>query len=168
MAACMLVEVNTWLLIARRTLGGKLIEAAFYITWVGCGLGRAAWLIRLAGSALAQRPLPSGGLTIAFCMAPHTRAYPFFHHLAAHVAPPSLPPSRPPPARAPRSSRSAPCGTPTSFGPSSRSGAMRQRRAAPHGTPFSSRPSCRWGGGRGSCLGFEERECQRKSGHGAY
>jgi hypothetical protein len=34
MAACMLVEVNTWLLIARRTLGGRMVEALFYITWV--------------------------------------------------------------------------------------------------------------------------------------
>jgi hypothetical protein len=31
----MLVEVNTWLLIARRAIGGKLIEALFYVSWVG-------------------------------------------------------------------------------------------------------------------------------------
>lgn len=34
MAACMLVEANTWLLIARRCIGGAVIEAAFYFTWV--------------------------------------------------------------------------------------------------------------------------------------
>ncbi|GBF94564.1 hypothetical protein Rsub_06679 [Raphidocelis subcapitata] len=34
MAACMTVEVNTWLLIARRVIGGPLIEAAFYVTWI--------------------------------------------------------------------------------------------------------------------------------------
>eukprot|EP00878_Enallax_costatus_P004161 GHUV01004390.1.p1 GENE.GHUV01004390.1~~GHUV01004390.1.p1 ORF type:complete len:253 (+),score=52.08 GHUV01004390.1:282-1040(+) len=34
MAYCMLVEINTWLLIARRTIGGKLLEALFYISWV--------------------------------------------------------------------------------------------------------------------------------------
>jgi hypothetical protein len=34
MAACMLVEVNTWLLIARRTLGGRALEVAFYVSWV--------------------------------------------------------------------------------------------------------------------------------------
>jgi hypothetical protein len=31
----MLVELNTWLLIARRTLGGKLVEVLFYVSWVG-------------------------------------------------------------------------------------------------------------------------------------
>jgi hypothetical protein len=35
MAYCMIVELNTWLLIARRTLGGKLVEVLFYATWVG-------------------------------------------------------------------------------------------------------------------------------------
>lgn len=35
MAYCMLVEANTWLLIARRRIGGRLIEAAFYVSWVG-------------------------------------------------------------------------------------------------------------------------------------
>lgn len=35
MAYCMLVEINTWLLIARRTIGGKFIELSFYATWVG-------------------------------------------------------------------------------------------------------------------------------------
>lgn len=35
MAYCMLVEVNTWLLIARRCIGGRAIELAFYATWVG-------------------------------------------------------------------------------------------------------------------------------------
>lgn len=34
MAYCMLVEINTWLLIARRTLGGRLTEALFYASWV--------------------------------------------------------------------------------------------------------------------------------------
>lgn len=34
MAHCMLVEVNTWLLIARRTIGGRAIEVGFYTTWV--------------------------------------------------------------------------------------------------------------------------------------
>lgn len=34
MAYCMLVEVNTWLLIARRCIGGKFIELSFYFTWV--------------------------------------------------------------------------------------------------------------------------------------
>jgi len=34
MAYCMLVEINTWLLIARRVLGGKVTEALFYISWV--------------------------------------------------------------------------------------------------------------------------------------
>jgi hypothetical protein len=34
MSACMLVEINTWLLIARRTIGGKLLDAAFYVSWV--------------------------------------------------------------------------------------------------------------------------------------
>lgn len=34
MAYCMLVEINTWLLIARRTLGGRLTTAAFYVSWV--------------------------------------------------------------------------------------------------------------------------------------
>lgn len=34
MAYCMLVEINTWLLIARRTLGGKLLEMLFYVSWV--------------------------------------------------------------------------------------------------------------------------------------
>ena len=31
----MLVEINTWLLIARRTIGGAVIEALFYVSWVG-------------------------------------------------------------------------------------------------------------------------------------
>lgn len=35
MAYCMLVEVNTWLLIARRCIGTKIIEAAFYVSWIG-------------------------------------------------------------------------------------------------------------------------------------
>lgn len=35
MAYCMLVEVNTWLLIARRCIGGKVVEALFYATWIG-------------------------------------------------------------------------------------------------------------------------------------
>ena len=30
----MLVEINTWLLIARRTLGGKALEVGFYVSWV--------------------------------------------------------------------------------------------------------------------------------------
>jgi hypothetical protein len=34
MAHCMLVEVNTWLLIARRTIGGKAVELGFYVSWV--------------------------------------------------------------------------------------------------------------------------------------
>lgn len=34
MSYCMLVEINTWLLIARRTLGGKALEMAFYASWV--------------------------------------------------------------------------------------------------------------------------------------
>ncbi|KAF8072409.1 hypothetical protein HT031_000068 [Scenedesmus sp. PABB004] len=34
MSYCMLVEINTWLLIARRTLGGRALEAAFYASWV--------------------------------------------------------------------------------------------------------------------------------------
>lgn len=34
MAHCMLVEVNTWLLIARRTLGGRAVEVGFYASWV--------------------------------------------------------------------------------------------------------------------------------------
>ena len=31
----MTVEVNTWLLIARRVIGGRAIELAFYATWIG-------------------------------------------------------------------------------------------------------------------------------------
>jgi hypothetical protein len=34
MAACMTVEVNTWLLIARRVVGGAVVEALFYFSWV--------------------------------------------------------------------------------------------------------------------------------------
>jgi hypothetical protein len=34
MSHCMLVEVNTWLLIARRTIGGKAIELGFYASWI--------------------------------------------------------------------------------------------------------------------------------------
>jgi hypothetical protein len=34
MAHCMLVEVNTWLLIARRTIGGKAVELGFYASWI--------------------------------------------------------------------------------------------------------------------------------------
>jgi hypothetical protein len=34
MAHCMLVEINTWLLIARRRIGGRAIEAGFYASWV--------------------------------------------------------------------------------------------------------------------------------------
>ncbi|KIZ05828.1 hypothetical protein MNEG_2136 [Monoraphidium neglectum] len=35
MSYCMLVEINTWLLIARRRIGGAAITFAFYATWVG-------------------------------------------------------------------------------------------------------------------------------------
>lgn len=34
MSYCMLVEVNTWLLIAKRTLKLWVLEALFYISWV--------------------------------------------------------------------------------------------------------------------------------------
>jgi hypothetical protein len=34
MSYCMLVEINTWLLIARRRIGGAAITFAFYATWV--------------------------------------------------------------------------------------------------------------------------------------
>jgi hypothetical protein len=34
MSHCMLVEVNTWLLIARRTIGGKAVELGFYASWI--------------------------------------------------------------------------------------------------------------------------------------
>jgi hypothetical protein len=34
MAYCMLVEINTWLLIARRVFGGKVTEAFFYVSWI--------------------------------------------------------------------------------------------------------------------------------------
>mmetsp|Transcript_7166 Transcript_7166/g.15659 ORF Transcript_7166/g.15659 Transcript_7166/m.15659 type:complete len:227 (+) Transcript_7166:71-751(+) len=35
MAYCMLVEVNTWLLIAKRTFRSPLLDVLFYVTWVG-------------------------------------------------------------------------------------------------------------------------------------
>ncbi|GIL79747.1 hypothetical protein Vretimale_12344 [Volvox reticuliferus] len=34
MSYCMLVEVNTWLLIAKRTVRSVVLEALFYVTWV--------------------------------------------------------------------------------------------------------------------------------------
>ncbi|KAL6757015.1 hypothetical protein V8C86DRAFT_2634404 [Haematococcus lacustris] len=42
LAYCMLVEVNTWLLIAKRTIkyGAQLMEVLFYVTWV---LTRNVW-----------------------------------------------------------------------------------------------------------------------------
>lgn len=34
MSYCMLVEVNTWMLIAKRNMRSKVLEALFYISWV--------------------------------------------------------------------------------------------------------------------------------------
>lgn len=34
MAYCMLVEINTWFLIARRNIPSLLVEALFYVSWV--------------------------------------------------------------------------------------------------------------------------------------
>ncbi|GLC40748.1 hypothetical protein PLESTB_000026600 [Pleodorina starrii] len=34
MSYCMLVEVNTWLLIAKRTMRSRVLEVLFYVTWV--------------------------------------------------------------------------------------------------------------------------------------